>query len=116
MIPNIEEGDQIKYDYSWGNPYYIPPEVSKSIKYLEVNITKYLTLKYDKCDIWSTSAMLYYIISYFDREKTYEFSLENLDPLPESLSILQQLFNKTLEPDPNERFNAILALEYIKQL
>jgi len=112
----IEEGNQVNYGLAWGNPNYIPPEVSKSIKYLEINRTKNLTLKYDKCDIWSTSAMLYNIISPFDLEKTYEFSLDNLIPLPESLSILQQLFNKTLEPDPNKRFNPMQVLEYIKQL
>jgi len=111
-----DEGNTIKYGFTWGNPNYIPPEVSKSIKHLENNKTKYLTLKYDKCDIWSTSAMLYNIISPFNLEKTYEFSLDNLDPLPESLSFLQQLFNKTLEPDPKERFDTKQVLEYINQL
>jgi len=112
----IEVGNQISYGFSRGNPNYIPPEVSKSIKYLEANKTKYLTLKYDKCDIWSTSAMLYNFISPFNREKTYEFSLDNLNPLPDSLSILQYFFNKTLESDPKDRFNTIQALEHIKQL
>jgi len=98
------------------NPNYIPPEVSKSIKYLEKNRTIFLTLKYDKCDIWSTCAMIYNILSPFNLENTSQFKLENLNPLPQSLSILQPLFNKTLEPIPNERFNTIQVLENIKNL
>jgi len=112
-----EKGNQKIYGNSiWGNKYYIPPEVSKEIKNLEVNRTRYATLKYEKCDIWSSSAMLYNFISPFNLDNTNEFSLENINPLPETLSSLQKIFNKTLEPDPYNRYDAKEVLEKLRNI
>jgi len=110
----VDKGNQKKDgDSFWGNPFLYPPEVKIAYKWTELNKAKYISLKYEKSDIWAASAMLYNFVSPFNLDDTENFSLERLKPLPSSLSILQELFNKTLEPDPEQRFSAKKALDYV---